>query len=218
VIAGVSGRLIRKAAGVRKAFLPAAALAAAVALLGLVGLIGAGPAGAIETAQFGLNPSGAGTRTALHEDVRPGHHVTDSVVVWNKTDSSIDVVVGVSSASIGKDGKPTLGGSGGSAKWVHLGAKTVHLAPRARATVPVRINVPRVLPAGTSLAAVTAEAAPGANHQIAVIERVALMVYVKAAKGSSLRAALGWILWVAVVLLVLAVVGLLVSQRSRPAT
>jgi hypothetical protein len=195
-----------------------AALAASTAALAVLGLVWAGPAGAIETAQFGLNPSGAGTRTALHEDVRPGHHVNDSVVVWNKTDSPIDVVLGVSSASIGKDGKPTLGGAGGAAKWVHLGATTVHLAPKARAGVPVRIDAPRVLPAGTSLAAVTAEAAPGANHQIAVVERVAIMVYVQAPKGSSLRATLGWILWVAVVLLVLALAALLVFQRSRPAT
>jgi hypothetical protein len=51
-----------------------------------------------------------------------------------------------------------------------------------------------------------------------VVQRVALMVYVRAPSGSPLRAALGWAVWLAVALLVLVAGWGLRAQWSRPAT
>jgi hypothetical protein len=182
----------------------------------LIALLAAAPASAIETSAFGLAPGGTQNRTALHEDVRPGKRTDDTVRVWNKTAQPVTVNLMVQGATINAKGQVHLGGNGGAAGWVRLSSSTVTLAPHASMDVPVTVTGPRKMPGGTSNAAIVAEAqAPDAAH-VAVLQRVALMVYASAPSGSPLRAALGWAAWVAVGLLV--VVAGFVVQRSRPAT
>ncbi|HEV7888618.1 MAG TPA: hypothetical protein VGO92_13755 [Acidimicrobiales bacterium] len=183
----------------------AAALVALVLVAGVGGVLvaGAGPADAIETASFGLGPSGDGRRTALHEQVRPGKHVDDGVRLWNKTGEPVTVSLTVQGASIAPDGTVSLGGNGGAAKWVHLGRSSVTLAAHASTVVPVKVSAPRTLPAGTTTAAVVAEPVlPGAKDA-AVVQRVALMVYVGAPAGAPLTARLGRVVWTAAGLLAL---------------
>jgi hypothetical protein len=173
-------------------------------------------ASAIETSSFGLGPAGPSSRTALHEDVRPGHHTDDAVRVWNKTDKPVVVNLAVQGATIDKAGQVSLGGNAGAARWVRLSTAKVTLAPHASVEVPVAFEGPRTMPSGTSTAAIVAEAesGPGGSSSVAVLQRVALMVYAKAPTGSPLRAALGWAAWVAVALLV-GVVGYVAFMR-RP--
>ena len=180
-----------------------AAALAALAALASVAALAPRPAAAIETASFGLTPARSATaRTSLHERVRPGATATDAVRVFNKTAQPLTLALSVSGASLGDDGQVRLGGTGGAARWVHLGTSTVTLPPNGSTTVALSIRAPRTMPAGESTAAVVAEPAPGsAQADVAVLQRVALMVYVRAPEGSSLRAALGWVAWVAAVLL-----------------
>lgn len=197
----------------------AAALAvAAAAVFALAGL--AGPARAIETAAFGLTPAGSQARTALHEDVRPGHSKADAVRLFNKTDAPLTLALSVQGASLDAAGHVQLGGTGGAAGWVRLAKSTVTLAPKASAVIGVVVDAPRTMPAHESTAAVVAEPVPAGSSDVAVVQRVALMVYVRTPPGSPLKAALGWAAWVAVLLLA-GVVVFAVSgrglRRRRPA-
>lgn len=175
----------------------------------------AAPGGAIETESFGLTPGGSSGRTALHESVRPGRSVRDSVRVWNKTDKPITVRLDVQGATLSPSGEVSLGGNAGATGWVSLESSLVSLPARASVEVPVVVRAPRTMPSGTSTAAVVAQLQAEGAGNVAVVQRVALMVYASAPSGSSLRAALGWIAWVAVALLVLVVVYLgRVRQRG----
>lgn len=178
-----------------------AALAAAVAALWC-----ASPAGAIETQSFGLGPAGSSGRTALHESVKPGATARDAVRVWNKTDAPIAVRLEVQGATLSDAGQVSLGGNEGAARWVSLETNRVTLPPRASVEVPVVVRTPRTMPGGVSTAAVVAQLDADAGGNVAVVQRVALMTYVAAPAGSPLRAALGWIAWVAVAMLALVVV------------
>lgn len=187
------------------------------ALLGLLLLLTTLPAAhAIETASFGLAPGGRDQhRTSLHEEVKPGDRVDDAVRLWNKTDKPLTLALSVQGASLDAGGSVKLGGTGGASGWVRLGQSSVTLAPGASASVPLVVQAPRTMPSGTATAAVVAEPAGSGG---AVVQRVALMVYVSAPSGSPLRAALGWIVWIAVALVVLVAGWALRAQWSRPAT
>jgi hypothetical protein len=193
-----------------------------LAVVGLLLLLATAPAPsahAIETATFGLAPVGM-ERTALHVSVRPGRHVEDGVRVWNKSSEPITLTLSVQGARIDADGKVVLGGNGGATSWVQVRRSTVTLPPNEFAAVGVGITAPRNMPRGEATAAVVAEPAGGAGaRDVAVLQRVALMVYVKPPAGSGLRAALGWIGWLAVALVVVAGgLWLRRAYRSRPAT
>jgi hypothetical protein len=175
-----------------------------VALAGLAPVVvgAAGPASAIETASFGLGPAGPATRTALHPEIKPGSRVDDAVRLWNKTDMPVVVRLQVQGAALDAGGQVSLGGNGGAAQWISLGQDRVELAPRASVEVPVVLRAPRNMPDGETTAAIVAEVEPaGGSSNVAVVQRVALMVYASAPEGSSLRASLGWVLWFAVALL-----------------
>lgn len=178
-----------------------AALGAVVAALWC-----ASPAGAIETESFGLGPAGSSGRTALHESVKPGSTARDAVRLWNKTDAPISVRLEVQGATLSDAGQVSLGGNEGAARWVLLESNRVTLPARASVEVPVVVRAPRTMPGGVSTAAVVAQLDTDAGGHIAVVQRVALMTYVETPAGSSLRAALGWIAWVAVAMLALVVV------------
>lgn len=168
---------------------------------------------AIETATFGLTPAGGAGRTALHESVRPAHGVVDGVRLFNKTTTPVTVHLTVEPASI-VNGEVRLGQDGGAAAWVKVGQSTVTLPARGDVVVPVNVAAPRTMPGGTSTAAVVAEAQ---SNGAAVVQRVALMVYVKTPPHSPLKAGLGWVAWIAAVLLG-AVVVYAVSGRGRRRT
>lgn len=167
---------------------------------------------AIETASFGLAPAGGQTRTALHEDVAPGGTSRDAVRVWNKTSAPLTLTVSVQRASLDPDGKVELGGTGGAASWVRVERTELSLGPRESVDVGVVVDAPREMPGGTSTAAIVVAPAASTSAESAVVQRVALMVYVQAPSGSGLRAALPWFAWAAVALLV--VVASLVLRRT----
>jgi hypothetical protein len=185
------------------------ALAAAFVVFWMT-LTASSPAGAIETSSFGLGPAGQQSRTSMREEARPGKQTADAVRVWNKTDQPVTVLLDVQGASIDGGGQVQLGGNGGAAPWIKLGSKRVTLAPRQGVDVPVTIDAPRKMPKGTSTAALVAEAESPGSANVAVVQRVAMMVYVSVPSGSSLSAALGWVAWAAVVLLAAVVVYTLV--------
>ena len=200
---------------------PVAWGAAALAGLAFVVVGVAGPASAIETASFGLAPAGSAQRTALHEDVRPGRKVDDAVRIWNKTDRPVVVRLSVQGAAIDGAGQVSLGGNGGAAGWVSLGSERVSLAPKASVDVPVVLRAPRTMPKGESTAAIVAEAEqPAGSANVAVVQRVALMVYAKAPAGSPREASLGWALWAALGLLAaaLAVMAVVWTRRRSAAS
>lgn len=175
--------------------------------VGVAVVVAAAPSGAIETGSFGLAPAGSEDRTALHESVPPGSTSRDSVRLWNKTDAPITVRLEVQGAALSSSGQVSLGGNEGAAKWVSLESTRVALPARGAVEVPVVVRTPRTMPAGRSTAAVVAQLeTDGAGGNVAVVQRVALMTYVTAPAGSALRAALGWIAWVAVALLAVVVV------------
>lgn len=169
-------------------------------------------ANAIETASFGLAPAGGRTRTALHEDVAPGGRSRDAVRVWNKTNEPLTLTVSVQRASLDADGKVELGGAGGAAAWVRVERTELSLGPRESVEVGVLVHAPRELPDGTSTAAIVVAPAASSSAESAVVQRVALMVYVQAPEGSGLRAALPWFAWAALALL--GVVASLVLRRT----
>lgn len=194
------------------------ALRALVALAGLAPVVvgAAGPASAIETASFGLGPAGSANRTALHPEVKPGARIDDAVRLWNKTDKPVVVRLQVQGAALDAGGQVSLGGNGGAAQWISLGQDRVELAPHASVDVPVVLRAPRNMPEGETTAAIVAEAEPaGGSSNVAVVQRVALMVYASAPEGSPLRASLGWVLWAAAALLLgVAVYATAVRRRA----
>lgn len=186
-------------------------------VLAVAAMAAAGAASAIETASFGLEPAGSADRTALHPRVKPGAKAEDAVRIWNKTDKPLVVRLQVQGAAIAEGGQVSLGGNGGAAQWISLGQDRVELAPAASVDVPLVLRAPRNMPEGETTAAIVAEVEPvGGSSNVAVVQRVALMVYASAPAGSSLRASLGWALWLAAGLLLgVAVYAMALRTRRR---
>lgn len=169
----------------------------------------AGPAAAIETPQFGLEPAPRGApRAQLREQVRPGHRVTDEVRVWNKSSRPLTLRLSAQDAVLADDGSARLGGTSGVAGWADVGDRVVTLGPRESRLVPFILTAPRNLAGRPSSFALVAEPLLGPDTTVSVVQRLAQMVYVEPKAGVPLTAALGWAAWVAVALL--AVVAFLV--------
>ncbi|MDP9386605.1 MAG: hypothetical protein M3Q48_01415, partial [Actinomycetota bacterium] len=189
--------------------------AAAGALAGLLALT-AGPAAAIESPEFRLEPVDRdGPRANLREALRPGRTTTDAVVLTNKTDRPLPLRLSVAPATVGPDGSVRLTGSEAVASWVKLEDGLVTLAPRSSRAVRFVVHAPRELPGTAMTMAIVAEPAAPSHAPVAVLQRLAVMAYLAPA-GSSLVASLGWVLWVAAAALAVVVgVALSPTQRGR---
>lgn len=158
-----------------------AAALAAVAAFGLT-MAGAGPAHAIETRQFGLEPSprvaGGVNRSSITVTAKAGATHHDAIRVWNKTSRPVTLIISAAPATREDDGSVHLGGASEPPGWVSIKNTAVTLAGKADAVVPVAVRIPRSARADTALALVVRpEAAPGSEP--AVLERVAMMVYIE---------------------------------------
>lgn len=191
------------------------AAAVAAALTGALAVF-AGPAGAIESPVFRLEPADRdGPRANFREALRPGKTTKDDVVVTNKTKRPLALRLSVAPATVGKDGSVRLTGNESVASWVELDAEEVNLAPLAARTVRFEVHAPRELPKTAMTMAIVAEpSGADGGASVAVLQRLAVMAYMGPAKGSSLVATLGWILWAAGAALVV-VIGVALSPTRR---
>ena len=189
------------------------ALIVAAFLAVLLAPVSTAPAGAVETAQFGLVPGPPGPPSRhLVEQVRPGHATSDALLLFNKTAAPLTLTLAVLPASVAANGAPQVGGSDQAVGWIELDRREVRLPGGAAVPVRFKVHAPRQLPAGKLTVAISAvpTAIPGQN--VAVLNRLALLVTIEGKPGASLSASLGVIAWVAVGLLVL--VALAVAWRA----
>jgi len=104
------------------------ALSAAAIIAVLFVPVSTAPAGAVETAQFGLVPGPPGPPSRhLVEQVRPGHATSDTVLVFNKASTPLTLTLAVLSASVGANGAPQVGGSDQAVSWIELDRHEVRL-------------------------------------------------------------------------------------------
>lgn len=157
----------------------AAATGVMVALI-LVSM--APPAGAIETADFGMAPaSREEAGGALRLEVPAGGGETERALrVWNKTKRPLVVQLQLVAAERGPDGTAVLGGDSPSIGWVTLSPPSVSIPARGESRVTVRIAVPADIGPGTHTFAVVAEPEPPAGQPApAVVSRLAVAGYLE---------------------------------------
>lgn len=152
--------------------------AAAVTALLLVGLVVlAGPASAIETAEFGMEPaSREESGGPLRIEVPAGGGETERALrIWNKTKRPLEIRLQVVSATRAADGTAALGGDSPSVQWVTLAPASAAIPPRGERKVTVRITMPKDTGPGTHTFAIVAEPAPPAGQAPpAVVSRLAV--------------------------------------------
>jgi len=157
--------------------------AALAVTLGLTLLLAAAPVQALETRTFGLEPGRdapveAGTERLV---VRPdlGGGATTTIRLRNRTAEAVTLLLSAEAAKVNDDGSAELGGDGRAAGWISFSDDRVELAAGAATTVEVRVRLPRRAGPAERTAAVVAQplAAPGSTPT--VVERLALVVYVR---------------------------------------
>lgn len=195
-----------------------AALRAVAGALAMAGLVGAGalvgPAAAIETAGFGLDVAQPTEDGRLHVPAAAGATSTGAIRVWNKTAAPLTLELRIASARVEADGRASPGGDDPAVGWVSVDPATVELGPSAEATVAVEVRPPRRLGGEAHTVAVVAHPVPASGgDQPAVIQRLALTVFLEP-DGPSFVESLGPWPWVALVLL-LAVAALAALTRAR---
>lgn len=192
-------------------------LAAAAALVAVLVLAPATPSGAIETGEFGIEPvASGGPRQSFQEKIRPGRSTKDAVRVFNKSSRPLTIRLWAEQASIEPDGQVRLDGVSGTARWLRLSLGTVELAPKSERLVPFEVRAPREIGRHTAHMALVAEPVAQEREQVAVLQRLAVLVYAEPDEGAPLRAALGWPLALAAALLgIVAAGGAVVQWRRR---
>lgn len=146
----------------------------------VVGVATATPAGAVETAEFGLEPvAGADgeQRPAFRTHVSPGATVSERFVVWNKTPEVLSVRLEPVTAEVDADGQPHLGGDPAVLEWVDLEEREVRLAPGASQQLSFTVTPPDDFAEDASFA-ILAEPVREASGGSQVISRVAVLAYV----------------------------------------
>ena len=183
------------------------------------------PADGVQTAKFGLSATGARSKIVHVATDAP---ISDSVLVYNRTGSSLPVSLDVVGVTQKSDGSYSLGApETGLASHVHLQTRSVTLAAKERRTIPLTIDPPSSLRA-PEYAAVTAVAGPASSPGLSVTERLAVLVGLTppGARGSSSSHGSSHTRAVAIVVatvLLLALLALLASwftlrrRRSTPA-
>jgi hypothetical protein len=185
-----------------------------------VGLLPPAAARAVQTDSFGISPAPGSPQTGgdhLLATGRPGVPVTEQLLVWNRTASSLVLDLGVEPAHLGLHDVPALGGQSAPTRWVHLGRGQVDLGPHAAQLVPVTITLPRVLPHLPAQTAVVATPHTATKGGVSILIRLAVLISIRGAKDSPERAPLGAIGWaaLAVVLSIAAVSAAVVARRRR---
>jgi hypothetical protein len=151
--------------------------------LALAVLLTTAPAHALETRTFGLEPAREarvepGTERLVVQPDRGGDART-TVRLHNRTDDPVTLQLTAEAARVNDDGGAELGGDGRAAGWISFSDERVELAARADTTVEVRVRVPRRAGTTERTAAVVAQPVVAAGATPAVVERLALVVYVR---------------------------------------
>ncbi|HEX2849132.1 MAG TPA: hypothetical protein VHN98_01205 [Acidimicrobiales bacterium] len=179
-------------------------------------LAGSAPAGAIETSSFGIDVASPTKDGRLHVEVRAGHTSTTTIRVWNKdTAAPLTLRLSAVPARVDATGAASLGGDATAVKWVSFAVKEITLKPGERRDVEVRVTAPRKIAADQRTLAVMAEPVI-AGAAPAVMQRLAVTTYVVPAHGS-LVAGLGWLPWIALIVLLAVAVALGRSWLKPPA-
>ena len=202
----------------------AGAAAAAVALAALVLAVGSGPAGAIETQQFGFEPyplfDGDEVRRSFDVALAPGGSATDAIRVWNKTRRPVEVRLYGAAVDV-VEGKyqvaPYEARGRGAGGWVVPDQGVVRLEPGEDRVVEFTVHVPPVLGEGEPVAALVAESDTGqSSGGVDVVARLAMLVRVGPA-DSLFGGFSWWILVAAALALLTAVAGVVLRRRARGA-
>ncbi len=175
------------------------------------------PAGAIETATFGMDPDEATADGRLHIPVRAGRSTAGELRLWNKGSDPLVLRLSAAAATVDGDGNAVLGGDEAPVRWTRVEPAEVALGPGEDRTVTVRVRAPRRMGAAATLA-VIAEPAQDSAGAPTVVQRVAVTTFLEPDQGS-LVAGLGWSVWIALVLVVvlaILVVRSAVLFRPRP--
>jgi hypothetical protein len=193
------------------------AFALIVAAVGAA-LWSAAPAQAIETSTFGAEPSpkttSKGARTSYRIALEPNGASDDALRVWNKTDQPLTLKLSAISASVDAAGKVALGGSAGTASWFSFEPEQVELGPKASSVVRFSVRAPRSLDGSDVAAAITVEPVASQGAGVAVVERLATMVYVSTTAGGA-SGGIGWKLYALIALSVISIAGAVLTW-TRP--
>jgi hypothetical protein len=151
--------------------------------LTLVVLLTTTPALALETRTFGLEPARdarvePGTERLVVEPDRGGD-ATTAVRLHNRTDQPVILQLSAEAAKVNDDGGAELGGDGRAAGWISFSEDRVELAAGADAIVEVHVRAPRRAGTAERTAAVVAQPVVASGATPAVVERLALVVYVR---------------------------------------
>jgi hypothetical protein len=169
------------------------------------------PAGAIETATFGIDVIERDTDGRLRIAIAAGETTSGQLRVWSKHDEPLVLRLSVMPAEVADDGTSSLGGDPEPTGWVDVPV-LVELAPGQERRVTVTVSSPRELSADTKTVAVLAQAEVDGEAP-AVLQRLAVTTYL-VPDGGSLIASLGWLPWLAAGVLV-AVLGVLGNRALR---
>ncbi|HEX2029934.1 MAG TPA: hypothetical protein VHL78_00835, partial [Actinomycetota bacterium] len=184
----------------------------------------AGPAGAIETQHFGVEPyplfDGDEVRRSFEVSLEPGGSHTERIRLWNKRGKPVEIRLygaGVQVAGGQYQVASFEGRSGGIGDWVVPDRSTVRLGPREDAVVSFTVHAPPVAGGHEGLAAIVAESDTGVSSGgVDVVARLAMLVHVNPAAGGLWG--VSWWIWLAAALLVLAMAAaFLARRRSRSA-
>ena len=161
-----------------------------------------------------MEPQPSTSRTSFRIEVRPGEETTDMLRVWNKTDEPLTLTASATSATVDAKGKVALGGASGVASWFSFEPEQVQLPPRGSSVVRFSVNPPRTLDGRDLAAAVTVEPMQSEGSGVAVVQRLATMVYVKTVAGTA-SGGFGWKVPALIALSVLSIGGA-VAAWTRP--
>lgn len=158
----------------------------ALAALGLVAtavLVSPAIAGALGTSQFTIEP-GPGARTDQRTDrlvVTPerGGSSRTSVQLTNRLDRPLELRLEVEPVEVRPSGAAALGGDGRGVSWVDLDRDRLVLAPQQATVVLATIHVPRSASDAERTVGILAEPIAPGDQQTAVIQRLALVLYIR---------------------------------------
>lgn len=191
-----------------------------VLLLGIF----AGDAWAVETRTFGMEPSPAVIdgkhRQAFDYELGPRDKRRDAVKVFNKTRKPLTLAVYPVNATRKPDGSIGVGlqqGRRGPATWIRMDREEVRLPPKQAAKVGFVVQAPESFPEKKQyLAAIAVEPAHDrAKHGVAVVQRLATVVYVEPTSALD-EIASNPLFWIALILLL--VVGIFLARVRRRAS
>lgn len=188
---------------------------AALGLVVVIGLglaLGAAPAGAIETATFGIDVATPTPDGRLHIPITAGSSNRAELRVFNKSDAPLALQLSVAPAIVDETGSSSVGGDDEAAGWAAVEPSRVDLGPGEERRVAVVVAAPDRLSGEIHTIAVVAEPAAGAERP-AVLQRLAVTVFLEP-DGPSFVERLGWWPWLGGLLLA-AVIAATAARRNR---